>query len=140
VAGIVAARAFWLANLLFCMPRIGALEPKHVYLSLCIAGTLIPYAAFVSWLGAHGLNFPLFVQEILANRISRFFVLDVAVSAVVVVIFAAVERLRMQLRFRWVLLPALLLVGVSLALPLLLYLRESAFDESRPHALASAAE
>ena len=82
----------------------------------------------------------LFVEEILANRISVFFALDVVVSAVVVVVFAAVEQQRMQLRFRWMLLPALLLVGVSLALPLLLYLRESALDESRLHALASAAK
>jgi hypothetical protein len=119
--------------------RIGATKPKQVYLSLCIAGTLIPYAAVVSWLGAHGLNLRLFVKEIFANRISVFFALDVLVSAVVVVVFAAVERQRMQLRLRWMLLPALLLVGVSLALPLLLYLRESAL-ESRPHALASAAE
>jgi hypothetical protein len=114
------------------------MKPKHVYLSLCIAGTLIPYTPFVSWLDAHGLNLRLFVQEILANRISVFFALDVVVSAVVVVVFVGIERRRMKLRFPWTVLPALLLVGVSLALPLLLYLRESALDESR-NALTSGA-
>jgi Terpene cyclase DEP1 len=96
--------------------------------------------SFVSWLGAHGLQLRLLVEEILSSRISVFFALDVMVSAVVVVVFTGVEGERMKLRFRWTLLPALLLVGVSLALPLLLYLRESALDESRAHALASGAE
>jgi hypothetical protein len=105
-----------------------------------IAGTLIPYAPFVSRLGAHGLNLRrLLVEEILATRISVFFALDVIVSAVVVVVFAGVEGQRMKLRFRWRLLPALLLVGVSLALPLLLYLRSALDEGSRPHACASGA-
>lgn len=108
------------------------MKPKHLYLVLCIAGTVIPYAVFMPWLGAHGLNLRLFVQEISANPISVFFALDVVMSAIVVVAFTGVERRRVKLRFRWVLLPALLLVGVSLALPLLLYLRESAFDNSPP--------
>lgn len=115
------------------------MKPKHLYLLLCIAGTAIPYAAFVPWLVAHGLNLRLFVQEVLVNRISVFFALDVVMSAIAIVAFAGVERRRMQLRSRWALLPALLLVGVSLALPLLLYLRESARDESSGQALASGA-
>lgn len=119
--------------------RIGAMKAKHVFLSLCVAGTVIPYAAFLPWVAAHGLNLRLLLQEMLANRISIFFALDVVMSAVAVVAFAWVEQGRVKLRFRWALLPALLLVGVSLALPLLLYLRESALDESQTQMLASGA-
>jgi len=115
------------------------MKPKHIYLLLCVVGTAIPYAAFLPWLVAHGLNLRLFVQEILVNQTSIFFALDVVISAVVVVVFATVEGQRGKMRFRWALLPALILVGVSLALPLLLYLRESARDEPFGHALASGA-
>jgi len=72
------------------------------------------------------IEFALVGQEILPNRISVFFALDVIVSAVVY-----------ETAFSMDLAAALLLAGVSLALPLLLYLRESAVDQSRPQALAS---
>jgi hypothetical protein len=39
----------------------------------------------------------------------------------------------------WTIIPALLFVGVSFALPLLLYLRESALDELQAKTLASGA-
>jgi Terpene cyclase DEP1 len=42
----------------------------------------------------------------------------------VVAVFAGIERQRTTIHFLWVFVPALLLVGVSLALPLLLYLRD----------------
>ena len=101
------------------------MKAKRVYLVLCVAGAVIPYAAFVPWLAEHGLNLRLFVQELLANRISIFFGLDVILSAVVVAVFLRVERGRLKMpRFSWTVIPALLLVGVSLALPLLLFLRE----------------
>jgi hypothetical protein len=115
------------------------MKPKHLYLILCIAGTVIPYAVFVPWLVVHGLNLRLLIQEILVNRISIFFALDVVLSAVVVAVFAGFERQRTTLRFLWLFVPALLLVGVSLALPLLLYLRESALHGSQRHALAGGA-
>lgn len=106
------------------------MKAKHLYLLLCVLGALIPYAAFVPWLAEHGLNIRLFVQELLANRISTFFGLDVVVSAVVVAVFTGIESRRAAIRFRWTIVPALLLVGVSLALPLLLYLREASANAS----------
>jgi len=112
------------------------MKPRRMYFTLCIGGTVVPYAVFLPWLAAHGLNLRLFVQEIFANRISSFFALDVIVSAVVVLAFAAMERRRLRLRFPWLVVLALLLVGVSLALPLLLYLRESALDELQGNTVA----
>ncbi len=100
------------------------MQPKTVYLLLCIAGFAIPYSQFVPWLLEHGLNLRLFVQELLANRISAFFGADVLVSAVAVCIFARFEQHRLG-RARLLPLLAVLLCGVSLALPLLLYLRET---------------
>ena len=100
------------------------MKPKTVYLLLCIVGFAAPYAAFIPWLAEHGLNGRLFLQQLLANRISAFFALDVVVSALVLLRFSALESRRLGLQSRWIVLAATLLVGVSMGLPLLLYFRE----------------
>jgi hypothetical protein len=103
------------------------MKPKTVYLLLSVAGVAIPYGAFAPWIAAHGLNIRLFCTELLANRICMFFVLDVVVSAVGLCTFVGFERRRQTVRSPWIfVVPALLLVGVSLALPLFLWLREQA--------------
>ncbi len=105
------------------------MKPKSVYLVFCILGMVVPYAAFVPWVAHHGLDMRLFVQQLFANRISAFFGLDVLVSALVLLRFAAVESARRRIPRRWLVLLATLLVGVSLGLPLFLYLRERRLEE-----------
>ena len=97
---------------------------RHVYLLLCIVGVLLPYWQFAPWVAAHGLNLSLFVRELFATRIGGFFGMDVVVSATALIVFASAEGRRLQIRGRWVVVVAVLLVGVSLGLPLFLYLRE----------------
>jgi Terpene cyclase DEP1 len=105
------------------------MKPKTIYLVLCAAGVLLPYWQFVPWVFAHGMNLSLFVRELFANRISAFFGMDVLVSAVVLVVFMRGESARLSIRRRWLPVLAVLLVGVSLALPLFLYMRESRLDQ-----------
>lgn len=100
------------------------MRPKTIYLLLCVVGLAAPYGAFLPWLAEHGPDGRLFVQQMFANRVSAFFVLDVVVSAVVLLRFAALESHRLRLHNRWIVLLATLVVGVSLGLPLFLYLRE----------------
>jgi hypothetical protein len=100
------------------------MKPKTLYLGLCFVGFVLPYWQFVPWVSAHGLNLAMFAHELFANRISAFFGMDVLVSAVVLIVFMRVESRRRSIRGRWLPIVALLLVGVSLALPLFLYLRE----------------
>jgi predicted exporter len=101
------------------------MSPKYVYLALCIAGTLLPYSQFVPFLREHGLDMRLFVEQLFATRISAFFALDVVVSSVVLWTFVFVEGPRRGVKRLWMPIAASLLVGVSLALPLFLYLREA---------------
>lgn len=110
------------------------MKPKTIYLVLCIVGLVAPYAVFLPWLAEHGPNGRLFVQQLFANRISAFFAIDVVVSAVVLLRFAALESHRLRLRCRWTILLATLLVGVSLGLPLFLYLREGQLEQGPPAA------
>ena len=106
------------------------MKPKTVYLVLCILGFALPYAELVPWLLQHGLNLSLFVHELFANRIGAFFGMDVLVSAVAVLLFARFESQRLKMRRRWLVVLALLTVGVSLALPLFLFLRERELDRA----------
>jgi uncharacterized protein DUF2834 len=105
------------------------MKPKAIYLVLCFAGALLPYWQFVPWVVAHGMNLPLFVRELFVNRISAFFGMDVLVSAVVLIVFMRVENARLNIRQRWLPVLAILLVGVSLALPLFLYMREVRLEQ-----------
>jgi hypothetical protein len=100
------------------------MKPKVIYLVLCLVGGVLPYLQFVPWLFEHGLNLPLLVRELFANRISAFFGMDVIVSAVVALVFMRVESSRVGIRNRWLPALAVLFVGVSLGLPMFLYMRE----------------
>jgi hypothetical protein len=104
---------------------------RHWYLLLCVLGVALPYWQFVPWVIAHGgLNMPLFVQDLFANHVSGFFAMDVLVSAVVLFVFVGIEGRRVGLSFRWLPIIAVLLVGVSLGLPLFLYLRQAHLDRA----------
>ena len=90
---------------------------------------LVPYWQFVPWVAVHGMNLRLLVHELFMNRISAFFGMDVLVSAVVLIVFMRVESARLSIHRRWLPVLALLLVGVSLALPLFLYMREARLEQ-----------
>ena len=104
------------------------MDRKTIYLLLCVIGFLLPYSQFVPWLMQNGLNLGLFVQQLFANRIGAFFGMDVFVSAVVLFRFVRVEGKRVNMRYLWAPVVATLTVGVSLGLPLFLYLRERALQ------------
>ena len=89
----------------------------------------MPYWQFIPWVMQHGMNLPLFVRELFANRISASFGMDVMVSAAVLIAFMRVESRRAAIPRRWLPILALLLVGVSLALPLFLYMREVRLEQ-----------
>lgn len=108
------------------------MKPKTLYLILCIMGLVLPYAEFIPWLMQHGLNLPLFVRELFANRIGAFFGMDVLVSAVVLIVFTRIEGRRALIRHRWLVILSVLTVGVSLGLPLFLYLREQQLESTVP--------
>jgi hypothetical protein len=100
------------------------MRPKHVYLCLCVLGLVLPYSQFLPFLREHGLDLHVFCQQLFANRIAAFFGLDVIVSTLVLWTLVWVEGRRTGTRSLWAPIAASLAVGVSLGLPLFLYLRE----------------
>lgn len=105
---------------------------KTIYLAFCAIGVVLPYWEFLPWVTVHGLNVPLLAQQLFANRVSAFFGLDVIVSSLVLLVFVRSEAVRVgNIRRLWLPVITLFVVGVSLALPLFLYLRESALEMGR---------
>ncbi len=105
---------------------------KTLYLILCVIGAVLPYWQFLPWASQNGLSMALFFHQLFANRISSFFGLDVLVSAAVLVVFMRSESSRLRITGRWLPILALLLVGVSLAFPMFLYMRERKLEHTEP--------
>jgi len=97
---------------------------RHIYLCFCILGAVLPYLQLIPWLATHGLNLPLFVSELFSTRIGAFFGMDVILSALVLFVFIATEGRRLGIWIVWLPVAATLTVGVSLGLPLFLYMRQ----------------
>jgi hypothetical protein len=100
------------------------MRARHLYLALCLVGTALPLAAFVPFLETPDAGPRLFLLQLFASPVSGFFGWDVIVSSLVLWTFVAVEGRRLAMRGLWAPIAANLLVGVSLGLPLFLYMRE----------------
>lgn len=97
---------------------------KTLYLILCLLGASVPLGLFLPWLGQHGLNFPLLIQQVWASPVAAFAWADVAMSALALLAFMAHDNKRHPVRQRGWVVAALCLIGPSLALPRYLLLRE----------------
>jgi hypothetical protein len=108
------------------------MKPKTLYLLLCVAGTILPYSQFIPFLREHGLDIRLFFEQLFSNPSGGFFGFDVIVSSVVLWVLVLTEGRRIGVRHLWSPIAASLIVGVSLGLPLYLYLREKELSNRRP--------
>lgn len=96
---------------------------KRFYLVCAIIGTIVPWFFFARFFAAQGFNIPLFVQSLFANGASGGFVADVLISFVVFLVWSFYDAQKLDVNRWWLVLPASFLVGLSLALPLYLYMR-----------------
>ena len=101
---------------------------RNLYLLFCVIGTVLPYTQFVPWFLVNGMNFELFFAELFSTKISSFFAIDLFIVAAVLITFVVAEGIRLRIKRLFpvlgVVLLALFTVGVSLAFPLFLYLRQ----------------
>lgn len=127
-------RRLWEHCILF--PLSGALggddEAQDDLPRSVLPGRRAALLAVRSVVAQNGLNVSLFFHQLFADRISAFFGMDVFVSAVVLLVFMRTEGPRLRIPGRWLPVTALILVGVSLALPLFLYLREHKLGQAQP--------
>lgn len=99
---------------------------RRQWFFLCLAalGTVLPLAAFAPFVVAHGLDVELFIHYLWLTPVSRFFVLDVLISAITFFLLVYVEGRRLHMKYLSGFVICTMLVGVSLGLPLFLYFRE----------------
>lgn len=103
---------------------ISKIKKRHVYLFLCIVGTVLPYSQFLLWISENGFVVSLLLEEITISRMAAFRWLDVVVSAVVLFVFMFTDGVEKRVARLWLPVVGTLVVGVSLGLPLFLYLVE----------------
>ena len=105
---------------------------KAVYLCLALAGTVAPWYFFGSFFAASGIDILAFFAGVFANGAAAGFAVDVIISFIAFLIWSFYDARRHRVGAWWVVIPAGFCVGLSLALPIYLYLRHD-------HAAASAA-
>ena len=97
---------------------------KKAYLGLAVAGLVFPYAFFIPFLLQNGLDLPLLWQQLTANNISLFFAADVVLGSVALWVWMYFDMQRRPVKLWGLSVLGNLLVGLSFALPLYLFLRE----------------
>lgn len=104
---------------------------KQVYALLCVLGLVLPYSFFVPFVLSNGLNIPFIISQLFANPISAFFGADVIISSFAFWAFIFQETRKRPIPFWWLGIVANLAVGVSLGLPLFLWLRQSEIEKEK---------
>jgi hypothetical protein len=97
---------------------------KHFYLATAVMGTVVPWLFFGSFFALHGPDIPLFLQSLFANGAAGGFSADVLISIFVFWVWSWRDARERNVARWWLVLPASFFIGLSLALPLYLYLRE----------------
>jgi hypothetical protein len=97
---------------------------QWIYLIAAILGTVLPLSQFVPFVAANGLDMSLFMRQLFQTPVSGFFAMDVLVSSLVLWVFVFSEGRRRGMNNLWLYVVCNLIVGVSLALPLLLFFSE----------------
>lgn len=97
---------------------------RHFYLVMAVIGAIVPWLFFGSFFVENGPNVPLFLRSLFVNGAAGGFSADVLISILVFLVWSWRDAARNHVSRWWLVLPASFLVGLSLSLPLYLYLRE----------------
>lgn len=99
---------------------------KNVYLVLAILGTVVPWWFFGGFFALNGFDVIGFLAALYVNGAAAGFSTDVLLSILVFWIWSFRDAKQLAIKQWWWVLPTGCTVGLSLALPLYLYWRESA--------------
>ncbi len=97
---------------------------RSFYLATAVIGTVVPWLLFGSFFGRHGPDIPLFLRSLFANGAAGDFSADVLITIIIFWVWSWRDAARHGVTRWWLVLPASFFVGLSLALPLYLYMRE----------------
>lgn len=104
---------------------------KKRYALLCILGLVLPYYFLIPFVFSNGFDLHLMINLIFGNQVSAFFAADVFVSSLVLWVFIYHETRKRRVPHWWLCIVGNLAVGVSLGLPLFLFLRQAEIDKTK---------
>lgn len=93
------------------------------YLVMMVIGTVLPWYFFSGYIAANGAGLADFLGSMYANGAAGGAVTDLFVSAAVFWVWSFGDAKRAGVAHWWLVVPATLAVGLSLALPLYLWMR-----------------
>lgn len=97
---------------------------RPFYAAAAIIGTILPWLFFANFFAANGIDIAGFVRGLFANGAAAGFSIDVMLSIVVFWVWSWFDARQQGIARWWLVLPAGCFVGLSLAMPLYLWLRE----------------
>jgi len=100
------------------------MKTRHIYLALAVIGAILPCYHYWSFAQAHGNDLARFLTDVLVNDSSRLILMDMVMTAVAFFAFVALDGRRRKVKYAWISVAGVFLVGVSFGLPLYLYLRD----------------
>ncbi|MEP4766380.1 MAG: DUF2834 domain-containing protein [Roseibium sp.] len=97
---------------------------KTFYLIAAILGTIVPWIFFAGFVSANGTDFSQFIQLLFANGPSSGLTADLLIATGIFWVWSWRDAKENRVAGWWLTIPAIWLVGLSLGLPLYLWLRE----------------
>lgn len=100
------------------------------YAAMMVVGTVLPWYFFSGFIAENGAGVAGFVGSMYVNGAAGGAVTDLFISAAVFWVWSYGDAKRTGMANWWLVLPATLAVGLSLALPLYLWLRVGVLDKT----------
>ncbi|MEM9565906.1 MAG: DUF2834 domain-containing protein [Actinomycetota bacterium] len=113
---------------------------RRFYLAAAVAGTVVPWLFFGSFLADDGVDLVAFVEALFANGAAGGFTADLLITATVFWVWSYLDSRRVGVTRWWLVVPATLFVGLSLAFPLYLYWRAGVRSTDGAERTASASD
>jgi hypothetical protein len=99
---------------------------ENFYIVMMVLGTVLPWLFFAPYFAQTGFDIGQFVQSLfMANGLAAGFSTDILLCIGLFWLWSFWDAREQGIRHWWLLLPACSFVGLSLGLPLYLYLRET---------------
>ena len=97
---------------------------KTVYLVLAVAGAVVPYVFFFRFMAEPDPTLTNFTSQLFATSPAGGFTSDLLITSAVFWAWSFREARRLEMGRWWAYVAANLLIGLSFAFPLFLYVRE----------------
>jgi hypothetical protein len=105
---------------------------KKLYLILSIIGIILPYSQFAAFTNKYGWDLKFMFSNIFANQMSSGIALDAMWAAVVLIIFILIDRKKIKVKYFWLPIVGIFVIGIAFAFPFYLYLRELSEQKNLP--------